>query len=275
MKKFKYIIIFILSLGIFNSCLIDNSTDIEDNDTGYNLAGFNLTGTTVAGISDGSEYDFQVDVKLAGPTYLDVANDITVTIGADASSTAIEGTHFRIDNPTVVLEADQNHLAKFGFTMLTDGIFAPLAEAPVLVLKVLTATGDANVTNSGKMLNVTLSYQCFSDLAGTYDAHMVRDGGATYNYTDVITSTGVGEYRTSEVGHWIGGLGVGTPGYTFLDECNKITIPGQNLVDYYSNWVEGTKVGAAYPATTGVIETEYSITSAWASTYATTYTPAK
>jgi hypothetical protein len=174
-----------------------------------------------------------------------------------------------------VLEADQNHLAKFEFTMLTDGIFAPLAEAPILVLEVLSATGDANVTNNGKLINITLSYQCFSDLAGTYDATMVRDGGTTYNYTDVITQIGVGQYRTSEVGHWIGGLGVGTPGYTFLDECNKITIPGQNLVDYYSNWVEGTKVGEAFPETTGAIETEYSITSTWSSTYATTYMPAK
>lgn len=277
MKKLKYILIFILSLGIFNSCLVDNEDDsISQNDQGYNLAGFNLATTTVAGIADGNEYDFLVDLKLIGPTEMDVTNDITLTIGAAASSTAIEGTHFRIDNPTIVLEAAKNHLAKFEFTMLTDGIFAPLAEAPILALEVVSATGDATVTNNGKPINITLSYQCFSDLAGSYNTHMVRSTGAEYDYVDNITSTGVGEYRTSEVGHWIGGLGVGTPGYTFLDECNKITIPGQNLVDYYSNWVEGTKVGEAFPATTGIITTEYSITSSgWQSTYANTYTPVK
>lgn len=273
MKKLKYILIFILSLGIFNSCLIDNDTDLDQNAAGYNLAGFVSGSATVAGISDGSEYTFEVDLKLVGPTERDVASDITLTIGAHESSTAIAGTHFRIDDPTVVLVADDNHLAKFEFTMLTLGIAAPLDTAPHLFLEIVEATGDPTVVNNGKLLDITLSYQCFSNLAGSYDCTMIRDGGATYNYVDVITETGVGAYRTSEVGHWIGGLGVGTPGYTFLDECNKLTIPGQMLVDYYSNWVEGTKVGAAYPETTGIIETEYSITSSWASTYANTYVP--
>lgn len=274
MKKIKYILIFILSLGIFNSCLVDDEAEIDANDQGYNFAGFRDVNRTVAAISDGSEYDFEVELILVGPTSMDVENDITVTIGAHESSTAIAGTHFRIDDPTVVLEADQNHLAKFSFTMLTNGIVAPLAEAPVLVLEVVSAEGDPNVTNNGKVMNVTLSYQCPSDLAGAYNTVMVRDGGAIYNYVDNISEIGVGAYRTSEVGHWIGGLGVGTPGYTFYDECGKITIPGQNLVDYYSNWVQGTKLGAVDDVT-GVITTEYNITSSWASTYANTYTPVK
>jgi hypothetical protein len=158
--------------------------------------------------------------------------------------------------------------------MLTDGIIAPLAEAPVLRLEVVSAEGNANVVNNGKLMNITLSYQCPSYLEGWYSAAMQRDGGAVVNYFDYITETGIGEYRTTEVGHWIGGLGVGTPGYTFYDECGKITIPGQNLVDYYSNWVQGTKLGAVDDAT-GVITTEYNITSTWASTYANTYTPVK
>ncbi|MFC2151682.1 hypothetical protein ACFLSE_04070 [Bacteroidota bacterium] len=272
MKKLKYIIIFILGLGMFNSCLIDNDSDLDQNETGYNLVGFASVSTTVAGISDGNEYDFEVDLKLVGPTSMDITSDITVTIGAHSSSTGIAGTHFRIDNPTVVLEAANNHLGKFEFTMLTAGIVAPLDTAPHLVLEVVEATGDPKVENNGKTLDVTLSYQCFSNLAGSYDCTMQRDGGTIYNYVDNITATGVGAYRTSEVGHWIGGLGVGTPGYTFYDECNKISIPGQMLVNYYSNWVEGTKAGAVDPVT-GIITTEYSITSSWASTYANTYVP--
>lgn len=280
MKNLKYILIFILSLGIFNSCLVEDESDIDANDSGYNLAAFNLGSKTVAGISDGSEYTFYVDLRLVGPTYMDVNNDITVEIGVHESSTAIAGKHFRIDDPTVVLQADQNHLAKFEFTMLTDGIFAPLAEAPVLVLEMLSATGDENVTNTGKLINITLSYQCFSDLAGDYIVEVSINGTpqdpvALY-LTDVvtITQTGVGQYRTDQVGHWDQADLGGTPGYTFFDECNNITIPGQNLVDLYSNWVEGSKVGSV--TEDGVITTEYTITaSSWsaANTYANTYTP--
>jgi hypothetical protein len=95
------------------------------------------------------------------------------------------------------------------------------------------------------------------------------------NFSDYFTETDAGEYRTGEVGHWIGGLGVGTPGYTFYDVCNVITVPGQNLVDYYGNWVQGVELGSVDPAT-GVISIVYSITSSgWSSNYNCTYTPAK
>lgn len=262
MKKLNYIIIFILSLGMFNSCLDDDDMNLDLNDDGYNLAGFEGACTTVAGITDGSEYTFELKVKLVGPTSMNVTNDITLTIGAHESSTAIEGTHFRIDNPTVTLEASNNHLGHVEFTMLTKGLVAPLDEVPVLVLEAVNATGDPTVVNNGKTMTVSLNYACFSNLEGTYDVTMVRthyDGSVkTYTWTEYITETGVGEYRTSEVGHWIGGLGVGTPGFTFYDVCNVITIPGQNLVEYYSNWVEGTDFGSVDPAT-GNLHMEYSI----------------
>ena len=262
MKKLKYLLIFILSLGIFNSCLIDDETDLDLNADGYNLVGFEDASATVAGITNGDEYTFELEVKLVGPTSMGVTNDITLTIGAHESSTAIEGTHFRIDNPTITLAASNNHLAHVEFTMLTEGLVAPLDEVPLLVLEVVSATGDPTVVNNGKTTTVSLNYACFSNLEGTYDVTMVRthyEGGeTTYTWTEYITETGVGEYRTAEVGHWIGGLGVGNPGFTFYDVCNVITIPGQNLVDYYSNWVEGTVNGSVDPAT-GNLHMEYSI----------------
>lgn len=273
MKKLKYLLIFILSLGIFNSCLIDDETDLDLNADGYNLIGFEDASMTVAGITDGSEYTFKLEVKLIGPTSMGVTNDITLTFGAHKSSTAIEGTHFRIDNSTVTLAASDNHLALVEFTMLTDGLVAPLDEVPVLVLEVVSASGDPTVVINGKTMTVSLSYACFSNLAGTYNATMIRDGGTPVNYVDKITETGVGEYRTTEVGHWIGGLGVGTPGFTFYDVCNVITVPGQDLVDYYGNLVEGTQLGSVDPGT-GIIHIVYSISSSgWSSVYDCTYVP--
>lgn len=273
MKKLKYLLIFILSLGIFNSCLIDDETDLDLNADGYNLIGFEDASMTVAGITDGSEYTFKLEVKLIGPTSMGVTNDITLTFGAHKSSTAIEGTHFRIDNSTVTLAASDNHLALVEFTMLTDGLVAPLDEVPVLVLEVVSASGDPTVVINGKTMTVSLNYACFSNLAGTYNATMIRDGGTPVNYVDEITETGVGEYRTTEVGHWIGGLGVGTPGFTFYDVCNVITVPGQDLVDYYGNLVEGTQLGSVDPGT-GIIHIVYSISSSgWSSVYDCTYVP--
>ncbi|MRR22401.1 hypothetical protein EG830_05405 [bacterium] len=277
MKTLKYILILVLSLGAFNSCLVDDTTRYDLNDDGPNLAGFTDARTSFSFISDGNEYEFTVKMKLIGPTSMDVTEDIVVTIAEDASSTAIKGTHFRLDQPTITLKKSDNYLGLMPITILTEGITAPLEEAPVLVLKVVSATGAENVLNNGKKLEITLNYGCFSNLAGTYNAHLIRtnaDGTQlVYDYVDEITQTGVGEYRTTEVAHYIGGLGVGTPGYTFLDVCNVITVPNQNLVDYYSNEVFGHLPGSVDPAT-GVIKTYYTVTFAAGNrTYETTYTP--
>lgn len=281
MKKLKYILIFILSIGLFNSCLIDDGTTHDDYDQGPNLAGFLNSTRTVAGVSDGSEYTFELPMMLEGPTSMDITNDIALTIGVDESSTAIEGTHYRIDNSSITLEAANDHLAIFEFTMLTDGILAPLDKAPVLVLEVLSASGDPNVLNNGKKINITLSYQCYSDLAGDYYIDLLingatRDPFAVYGTNIVtITRTGVGAYRTDQVGHWAQASLGGNPGYTFYDECNKITVPHQDLVDTYSNWVEGLVLGDVDPET-GIISIEYIIDAdSWSSanTYTNTYTP--
>ena len=272
MKKLKIIILFLLSVALFNSCLVEDETDLDQNSEGPNLVAFEQSSTTVAGIANGDEYYFEFKIKIIGPTSMDLTSNVDAVIGFDESSTAVEGTHFRIEDENITLTKDGNYLGTIGVTMTTQGIEAPLDKSPVLKLKVLEASGASNVLASGKTLNVTMNFACFSDLEGEYEVTMIRDGGAPVYYTDYITETGIGEYRTSEVGHWIGGLGVGTPGYTFYDNCNVITVPGQNLVDYYSNWVEGTQPGSVDPET-GVIHIVYSITSTWSSEYDCTYVP--
>jgi hypothetical protein len=277
MKTLKYILIILLSLGTFNSCLVDDTTNYDLNDDGFNLAGFRDPSSSFSFVSDGNEYEFTVPVRIVGPISMDLNNDITVTFAIDASSTAIEGTHVRLDEPSLTLTAGDNYLGLLPVTILTEGIVAPLDKAPILVLKAVSATGDPKVTNNGKPINITLNYGCFSDLAGTYNAHLIRtnaDGTTTtHDYVDEITQTGVGTYRTTEVAHYIGGLGVGTNGYTFVDVCNVITVPNQNLVDYYSNEVFGHLPGSVDPAT-GVIHTYYTVTFAAGNrTYDCTYTP--
>lgn len=262
MKTLKYILILILSVGMFNSCLVEDETNLDLNGKGPNLGGFDQARTSLSAIADGEEYKFDLKIKVFGPTSMDLTNNVTLTVAADPSSTAIAGKHYRLDSPTVTLSPGQNMLGFFQVTMLTAGIQTPLAASPVLVLNVSEASGDPMVVNSGKSISITLNYACPSFLEGDYDVtteYTGYDGTVTVlNWTEHITNTGIGEYRTERVGHWtVASLG-GTPGFTFGDVCGKLSVSGQNLVDLYSNWVEGTDFGSVDEAT-GNLYIEYSV----------------
>jgi hypothetical protein len=254
MKTIKYILIFVLSFATVTSCLVEDTEPSAKNDEGLNIAGFTDNNTTLGAIASGDTYDFDLKIEVKGPTYKEMTSDVVLTIEVDPTSTAIEGTHFEFATKTATLKASNNYLGYIGITMLSEGIVAPLDVAPVLKLRVTDASSDANVINNGKLLTVNFNYLCFSNLSGVYDATAVYTAysGAKSNleWVDTISETGTGEYRTTEVGHWLGGLGVGTPGFTFYDICNSINIPGQNLVETYGNWVAGA--GSVDPDT-GII----------------------
>lgn len=263
MKTLKYFLILILGIGMFNSCLFEETAaDLEKNGQGPNIGGFEQARTTLSAIADGEVYNFDLKVKVFGPTSMNLTNDVTLTIAADPSSTAVQGKHYRIDNPNVTLSPGQNMLGYFKITMLTEGIETPLAKSPVLVLKVTQVTGDPMVLNSGKPISITMNYACPSFLEGTYDVtteYTGYDGAVTIlEWTETITNTGIGEYRTERVGHWTQAALGGTPGFTFTDVCGQISVPGQNLVDLYSNWVEGTDFGTV-DEETGNLYIEYSV----------------
>lgn len=276
MKKLKYIIIFILSLGMFNSCLDDDDMNFDLNDDGKNLAGFATNVIAVAAISDGDEYDFDFKMNVTGPTYMTVSNDIEVTVSVvpvsgNDTTTAIEGTHYRIDNPVITLSEANNHLGKVVVTMLTDGIETPLEKSPVLVLEVTSASGDNNVIANGKTIAITLNYACPSFLAGDYSVVTTRGDGRVVSWTETITETGIGEYVTEYVGTWDPPLNPDW-GFIFADVCNVISVPIQDLADMYSNEVWGHSEGEVNPA--GVITIHYTISfDAGNNTYTSVYTP--
>jgi hypothetical protein len=264
MKTLKYILILTLGLFTFNSCLVDDTTKYDANADGPNLAGFELNRTSVAGIADGSEYIFPMKVKIIGPTMTDLTGDITLTVAPDPASTAIEGTHFRIDNPVIVLSKNNNYLGLLNVTMTTEGIATPIENSPVLILNATSATGDPTVINNGKPLEITLNFACFSEFQGSYTLTINRVSttgvASTIVRTDeVITKIGTETYRTKYVGHWTPAqLAPGTPGFTFTNNCNKLSIAEQYLADYWANIVTGTAIGTADPVT-GDIYMEYSV----------------
>jgi hypothetical protein len=278
MKTIKYILIFMLCLASFTSCIVDDTEPSAGNGAGTNLGGFNDSSLNFGGVADGNSYDFNLKMEVKGPSYKQMTSDVVLTVAVDPSSTAIEGTHFKFNSKTITLSASNNYLGLLPITMLSKGIVAPLATAPVLVLKVLSATGAENVINNGKNLKITFNYLCFSNLAKTYNVRMryVRAASGIdqiLNFTDTFTKTGSGEYRSGLIGHWAAADLGGTPGFTFIDVCNVITIPQQNLVDLYSNLVEGVTGSSSVNPATGVITMQYTVTGGNLRQYFVTYTP--
>lgn len=284
MKTLKYILIIILSLGAFNSCLVDDTTRYDLNDKGPNLAGFTDGNVLVTHFADGNEYDVPVKVKVIGPTSLDLTSDITLTVEADEQAmadlaasdptkvAAVEGVNYVIPDPVIILKDADNYLGLIHVTMLTEGIATPLAKTPVLILKTVSATGDTKVLNNGKNLQLTLNYACFSEFQGTYVVTHTSSTGAVFSRTEDIVKVGVEQYLTASVGTW-GTSPFTDYGFIFDNACNVLSVPHQYLANAYSNDTWGHKPGSYDPAT-GVLTIYYTIYFAAGNrTYTAVYVP--
>ncbi len=178
MKTLKYILFFVLSLGLLNSCLVDDTTTYDLNGQGPSLVTFDGTGlVNLTVLANGTEYDKTIKILLVGPTKFDITGDLTVTVEATDESTAIEGVHYTLEKTTVLKESD-NYLGYLNITLLTDGNTPPMEgtpefetyKAPVLYLKVSNVTGAEGVVGSGKTAQVNLNFTPPNPYAGDYDA---------------------------------------------------------------------------------------------------------
>lgn len=262
MKTIKYILFFALSFAAFTSCLVEDTEPSAINEDGPNLAGFAQKSLSIAAISDGKEYDKLINMEVKGPTFKGMTEDVTVTIAVDPSSTAIEGVHFSFASKTMTLSASNNYLGKLPITMLTEGIDAPLAVAPVLKLKVTDATGT-NVVANGMLMTVNFNYLCFSNLSGMYSLTMERDNGATVLFpNEEIFEMGTGYYKTTSTYRWAVGSIAPDHGMNFYDVCNEISVPDQKgLQGAISNDLYATpgKTSSVNPVT-GTITIYYTMT---------------
>jgi hypothetical protein len=277
MKNLKYLFIYILLVLAVPSCVEDTAPE-DAYGKGPNLASFVNASQNLSVIATGAEYEMNIPLEVKGPS-LDKVQTVTATITVDPASTAVEGVHYRLDQTTVELADDNNLLGLFPVTVLTAGLEPPLAESPVLILKVSAVSGDDNVVNNGKSITLNLFYLCDSNLQGSYTVTITRDGppsNGPWVYADVLTKTGDGQYRGTSVGHWAPGSIGGTPGFDFVDVCNVITVPEQPLVDLYSNTVTQAGESSVDPDT-GVITIVYNVTFPTSTpdnrTYTAVYTP--
>jgi len=198
MRKLKYILMFMLTVVFLNSCLVDDSTDYDLNDTGKNVVTFNLTSSNLSIPATGLEQIVSFDVKISGPSVKDLKNDITFTVAANSSATAVAETHYRIVTSTVTLKKSDNYLGKVQVAIITAGN-APLEEgdlgyeewlknykAPVMVLDITSATGEENAINSGKSISAKINYVSFCFFAGVYDLELIYRHPAYGTYPNNI-----------------------------------------------------------------------------------------
>jgi len=178
MRKLKYLLLFIFSMALFNSC-VDDTSDLDLNDDGVNVVTFERISTSLTTVANGSEYTFLVKVKVVGPTLSELSNNVTVSATRDASSTATEGVHYRINNLPLTLTAADSYIGTISVTVLTEGNAPPMDGtpefdewvAPFLKLK-LNVTGDPMVIGSGKLGLLTLNYAAPNPYAGDYTSEL-------------------------------------------------------------------------------------------------------
>lgn len=192
MKKIKYIILMILGVFILNSC-DDSDVFVDGIKGGTNIVEFENYKANLVGLADGSEYDMVINVNLSGPNVASQSGDIAVNVAAAASSTAIAGTHYRIETPTITLSSSGNYLGVIEITLVTVGN-APPPEgtpefedyvAPILNLEMTSASGS-NVVGTGKVNVLTLGYTPPNPYVGEYLVHTIYRHPAVGTYPDNI-----------------------------------------------------------------------------------------
>jgi hypothetical protein len=274
MRNFKYIFLFFLLAGIVPACVEDTAPEDAFGKT-PNLVSFTSATANLSAVATGDEFVLTIPMEVEGPSFRDIDAPVTATVSVDPASTAIEGVHYRLDDTSITFDPSNNMLANFPITVITEGLEPPLAAAPTLVLRVSGVSGVDNVIATGKPISINLLYLCSSELAATYNVHIVRTNAAgvvtEFDFEDPIVQTGDGEYRGVSVAHYAPGSLGGTPGFTFLDVCGELTVPLQNLVDLYSNEVYGVE-GGSYVKENGDLHIEYIVTfAAGNSTYVADY----
>ncbi|WP_299254065.1 hypothetical protein [uncultured Lacinutrix sp.] len=210
MKNYK-ILSLLLLFFVATSCLVDDEVESDSYGDAKDLAGFTSSTRSLSGVTNGDEYNFNINLERVGPSLTSATSNVAMSVTVDpTSTTAIEGVHYTLGATSTTLEASNNYVGNLPITMLTTGIVAPLAENPVLKLNIVSVDGDSNVILNGSKssIEITFVYQCFADLSGTY---MVTNDFCAPSFTTTISSDGAG-------GWYIGSADGG-----FLHQCTGNT----------------------------------------------------
>ncbi len=244
-------LLIVMGLSV-TSCILDDDNLADTFNDGPNFTSFANLNQTVSAVADGNIVNANVNIQLEGPNLVGFTEDVNLTISVDAgNTTAIEGVHYTLNNTSITLTAANNYLGVIPVNVITDGIVPPLAVAPILTFKFASADGT-NVIASGKATALTLIYQCFADMSGTF--LVTNSLGCGISKTTTITQNADGSWR------------FGTADGFFLDSCttNSGLLNGGNIVELcgeilatgdldYGSLGVGTITGGTWDAENGIV----------------------
>lgn len=254
-----------------SSCILDDEAFVDDFNDLPNFSKFNDKTKNVSAVATGDDVLFPVVLNVTGPTMENVNEDVTVTIAVDAAaSTAIEGTHYTLDQLSVTLKSSENYIGSIPLTVITNGIVPPLAENPILTLKIVSTTGNG-VISSDSTVTLQIVYQCFADLTGNY---VITNDFCSPNMTGTIAQNPDGSWFLSSADGWFLGTCTGNDGLAnfgnITELCGDI-LPSNDLE--YGDLPIGTITGGTWDSVNGILtmtHTEAFFTNgpyAWTSTY--------
>lgn len=158
----------------------------------------------------------------------DASAPISVTVGVDPSSTAVQGVQVDFTGTTVTIPAGE-FVVTFPVTILTGNIDP--SESPVLALVMESATG-AELSDNYSELDLNIQVICPSDLAGTW----VFGNGNTVTVEEI----GTGNYSIDNLNAMGGYFGASNIiRGLFTDNCNVTELYG--TTDFGVQW-RGTGV---------------------------------
>lgn len=226
----------------------DDDLKPEGDFTGPKIVGFGKNFESVAYFEDEGVVTREFAVNLIGLGNGEVSNqDIIVNYDiVDEGSTATEGLEFDfVDTSGQLVIPAGSTFGMFPLKVNT-GNFNP-TEKTQLILKLTEANGTTVVGKQYDTLRIVF-VGCQSQLATaagtgytltvtntTSGAVRVFPGVETIKLTDINT------FQTTNTGTWLPGQLAPAPtqGFEFVDICGEITVPSQNLANYYSNNVRG------------------------------------
>lgn len=210
-------LLLVMALSV-TSCILDDDNLSDTFSDGPNFTSFANLSQTVSAVADGNLVGANINIILEGPNMVGYTEDVTLGIEVDAANTtAIEGVHYTINSTSLTLTESNNYIGTLPISIITEGIEPPLDVAPILTFKFSNANGT-NVIPSSKSTELTIIYQCFADMAGTY---LVTNSLGCVSKTTTITKAADGSWA------------LGTADGFFLDSCtsNAGFLNGGNIVE--------------------------------------------
>lgn len=166
-----------------------------------------------------------------------VNEEVTLSIGVDPSSTAVQGVHYRMERTDITIPPNTSFV-DFPIEILTANLATE--ESPDLVLNIIDA-GNVKVSDNYGSITLQIRVACASDLAGTYRTVNVGTGG-TLNYQVTITEVEPLTYRISDITGGVYALLYGSEDNpaVFTDLCGELTIFDQPDLVFGNDKFNGT-----------------------------------